>query len=346
LIHASCNLNAAIVEGILAAHTQGTAESIVHQFSHGNGGAGRLKGELFLPIGTEPELLEVAKSNPALVMQCHYALWDRCATLLDRDEQPGFMRIDIATFCDDLGIARDKQGGGHKISRKHQVMLALSFLTRLRIRAVYLPHGEKQNHTYLGTAWHDGGQWRKGVPVMDAATGEAPEGPHGLWFDRVPRDVCPWTGEVVVWEPLRFDIAPCGLFMDPVWRDENRYLGLVARGMMEMTAGDRDKLSILLAGWLAAKAPSSDYQPRCYRRDTLESILGLSAAYPRHPTRRWAKLCTALNNVGQFGVIDSWTPEGEGDIHVRIVWPRELAKVGKERPTVRLDQTRQLRFGL
>lgn len=229
-------------------------------------------------------LWDTLQNRGELAIRAQFALWAR--VFQETNAETGkFVRMTINQFCDDIGFSRNK--GAHKRENKQSAIKILQLLTSFEVSIMWKNPAGKLVRV-RGPIWQRG-------PVGE----ELDQYSDLFGANRI--------GNPDAWEPVAFAYAPGYFFENEDWRKYNKAVALIGKGLLELSAQERDRWAVLVGGYIALQARFGDYRPKRFKVSTLlEKTRLIEQSKNRNTSRAIDKLETALDKLKQVHVIAGW----------------------------------------
>jgi len=275
-----------------------------------------LKISVSLPYGERSSSLwEFLCKGGAATVKAHYALWARYYEQVPDGLDMQDVVVNVDDFCRDLGYTKHVNGG-YKPEAKRRAMELLEALTTTELTATYQVPGTRKGHTKQRRL--RGTIWRRGLEAEERDTYEDLFGQAR-------------TGDPGQWIPHSFSYSPGPWHADKEWRRNNRYVGKIGAGLMQLDVR-HDQWAILIGGYLGTLSRTGQYQNRRLRISTILRNTGLDKSIGHRKSQFREKFYRALDRLVENGVIKSYQTDGFDDRDVDMENPDALADYGSADP--------------
>lgn len=299
-----------VVEGLSQVHRWQATDTFYR--SHSSAGPPSKRKDFRMSFGFKADPGEATwkflLAHGEAAIKAHFALHARC--FLETDGVPGrWAHMNISQFCQDLGYKKHPKGGFDK-ARKQEAIKLLEVLTSAEIVVHFTPSGKNQPERRLR-----GPLWTRGIIAEEQdqysdLLGQAREGDPALW------------------DPVGFTFGPGPWFADPTWREQNKYLGLIGAGLMQLQP-DNDQAAIRIGGYLGTLARVEQYRVRRIRIRTLLDRIGYADRYKNNAGRLQERIEEGFDKLVKVGVFAAWryTDALPDDEEPDMDSPEELAQL-------------------
>jgi hypothetical protein len=229
-------------------------------------------------------LWEFLQKQGDLAVRAQFALWAR-AYQENNAEPNSWIILSVTQFCDDIGFKRHK--GIQRRENKQKAVQILEAVTAQEI-AVQWRTPEGKLRRMRGPLWQRG------------ALGEEYDEYADLFgANRL--------GDPENWDPVAFAYTPGFLFGDQEWRKFNKAVAIIGKGLLQLTADNRDKWAVLIGGYIALQARMNGYRPSRFKISTLLEKTGLhTRGENRNLARVLDSLYKSLDRLKEVKVIGHW----------------------------------------